>query len=533
MRHRFEQLLILSTGIGVTSSFQYHHSTYNCHDNTWQRIAGNNASTATRRRKLQGIKYNDKRCNSIQYSESKTVCLATLAKEYFKIKLEPETKATSSNINSKGGARRQHSNTMVTATITGHHLSYYSALKVLQTYHSIHGDLVIPRRYVVPSSSNYPPEWHGLQIGSTVYNMKWWIQHVQSKPERVCELNQLGFVWERLQPEYNLVLEALITYKALHGHVQVPASFIVPYYQETQTEGEVGSTDSWTDEEGTNNYPWPKATWGIPLGNCVHRIRSRGDFLRNEEIAFSRRRQLDNLGFVWDVSEAAFSKFLTALRFYNRLGYDDTRKNKRTAAMRRAIKVKTTFVIPSGEWLTNTSRNTQNEIETSTQKIKNPWPRELWGYPLGARCSQVRQKGLYIKNHPQRQKALQEIGFQIDGGNATLGWLEVVHAAAIYSKMHGRVLDVPSNFVVPKPPRPSCEAYRMLLSTGADDVWPWPESLWGLQLGQRLKDVRLKSAYLTNEKTANSRRAQLDALGFVWKPKRGRRKRSLGGDATA
>ena len=34
----------------------------------------------------------------------------------------------------------------------GVHLSYQSAIKVLKTYKNIHKDLVIPRRYLVPSS---------------------------------------------------------------------------------------------------------------------------------------------------------------------------------------------------------------------------------------------------------------------------------------------------------------------------------------------------------------------------------------------
>ena len=41
--------------------------------------------------------------------------------------------------------------------------------------------------------------------------------------------------------------------------------------------------------------------------------------------------------------------------------------------------------------------------------------------------------------------------------------------------------------------------------------------------------MRLKGAHLKSADSAKSRRAQLDALGFVWQPKRGRRKRSLGG----
>jgi hypothetical protein len=165
------------------------------------------------------------------------------------------------------------------------------------------------------------------------------------------------------------------------------------------------------------------------------------------------------------------------------------------------------------------------------------WPPDLWSYPLGAKCAAVRQKGLYIKNQPERRKALEELGFRLDDGNASLGWLEVVHAAAIYSRMHGRVCDVPVNFVVPSPPPNFCSTHLdengediSLLEEDEKACWPWPEQLWGLQLGQRLKDVRLKGAYLKKPENASARRAQLDALGFVWEKKRGRRKRSLGGD---
>jgi hypothetical protein len=51
--------------------------------------------------------------------------------------------------------------------------------------------------------------------------------------------------------------------------------------------------------------------------------------------------------------------------------------------------------------------------------------------------------------------------------------------------------------------------------------------LKGLKLGQRLKDVRLKGTYLKG-RHKYIRKAQLDALGFVWSPKRGRRMRGLG-----
>jgi hypothetical protein len=143
---------------------------------------------------------------------------------------------------------------------------------------------------------------------------------------------------------------------------------------------------------------------------------------------------------------------------------------------------------------------------------------------VGAKCCAIRQKGLFVKNQPDRISALEEIGFQWSG-NASLGWLEVVHAAAIYSQLHGRQLNVPQTFVVPCPPK----AYRtnsLASPFGGmackEETWPWPEKLWGLKLGQRLKDIRLKGRYLKG-KSANARIMQLDALGFVWKPKRGPR----------
>jgi len=351
-------------------------------------------------------------------------------------------------------------------------LSYESALEALKAYHSIHNDVVLPRRFVVPPNDpSYPIEWHGVDLSSTVYNMEWWKLHLRENPERVAELNQLGFVWERLQPEWNLILTALITYSSIHGDLLVPINFVVP-----------------RDDDS-----WPKATWGIGLGKCVYRMRIRNDFLKGPKGA-TRKSQLDGLGFVWDMGEYAFDKFVAALQHYSTFSksrYDDG-----------PLKVPSTFVAPGED---------------------SPWPRELWGYPLGAKCSAVRQKGLYVKGNPRRQEQLSAIGFCWEG-NASLGWHQVVHAAAIYSQMNNRNLNVPIAFRVPSP--------NVLRDSGSvgetdgDDAWPWPEHLWNFPLGQRLKDIRLKGAYL-NGTNAAKRRAQLDALGFEWNPKRGRRKQEI------
>jgi len=351
---------------------------------------------------------------------------------------------------------------------SGSDLPFDSTMTALRAYHSIHGDLVIPRRFTVPSDDLFPKEWHTVDLSSTVYCLRWWQRNIKEKPDRVAELNKLGFVWERLQPEWNLVLEALITYSVMHGDVLVPNKFMVPH----------------------DNSEWPKATWGITLGNCVYRIRARNDFLRGNN-AVTRRNQLNGLGFVWDVHEHSFRLFYTALRHFAKLEGCGAYSLGRT----KALRVPSTFVVPNSD----------------------DWPKELWGFQIGAKCTAVRQKDLYVKNKPDRQQALVELGFRWSG-NADLGWLEVVHAAAIYSRMHNRTLDVPYHFVVPVPPN---LGGQFALSNGVD--WPWPEHLWGLPLGQRLKDVRIRGAYLSND-TKNERRRQLDALGFNWTPKRGRRK---------
>lgn len=365
----------------------------------------------------------------------------------------------------------------------GWHLPYSVTINALRTYHNIHGDLVMPRRYIVKSSpcddnraDSYPLAWNGLDLAGTVYNMKWWQQHVKERPHRVAELNQLGFVWERLQPEWNLVLMALVTYQSLHGNVLVPLQFVVP-----------------------REDVWPKATWGLSLGSCVHRIRLRHDFLGQRNYKYSRRQQLDALGFVWDVSEHRFKIFYLALRHFAKLqgsgAYSNSISNVHGSPHSKALRVPATFIVPSNK----------------------DWPRELWGYPLGAKSTAVRQKELYVKNHPERLFLLQELGFR-GTGNASLGWLKVVHAAAIYSRLHGRHLDVPYHFVVPAP-----RAADGSVSQECVEDWPWPEHLWGFRLGQRLKDIRVKGAYVKGE-TGSERLRQLEALGFNWNPKRGRRK---------
>uniref|UniRef100_A0A7S1VM55 Helicase-associated domain-containing protein n=1 Tax=Grammatophora oceanica TaxID=210454 RepID=A0A7S1VM55_9STRA len=363
---------------------------------------------------------------------------------------------------------------------SGLYLPYDSAIQALRVYHEIHGDLVIPRRFFVPLDAQaYPKEWRGLDLASTVYSMKWWIQHVKEQRDRVTELNELGFVWGRIQPEWNLIMESLVTYSLLYKDLLVPTNFIVPH--------------------GDN--AWPKATWGIKLGRSVHRMRTRNDFLKGQKGA-SRRAQLDGLDFVWDLNEHVFRKFCRALETYGRIQRErggnsnkmmdqPSRRRSKLPGNQKTLSIAGDFVVPA----------------------TSGWPEELHGYRLGEKACAVRRMGLYIKDKPERRKILENLGFPFNT-NAALGWFAVVHAAALYSQLHGRNLDVPFKYRIPAPTEDGYESNI--------EAWPWPEYLWGFPLGQRLKDIRVKGAYLHGD-SAELRRSQLDALGFNWKPRRGRR----------
>ena len=92
----------------------------------------------------------------------------------------------------------------------------------------------------------------------------------------------------------------MVSHRAIHGHVLVPASFVIPL------------------DDDDDDDAWPAETRGVPLGSIVQRLRLRRDFLQGED-ASDRRAQLDGLGFVWDVGERNFDTFVRALRHFDRL----------------------------------------------------------------------------------------------------------------------------------------------------------------------------------------------------------------------
>jgi len=152
---------------------------------------------------------------------------------------------------------------------------YDGLVAALAAYAEEHGDLVLPRHFRVPDREPYPAALRGGDLDVAVYDFAFYETYVAGNATRQAQLRDLGFVWQRLQPEYNLIFEALVAYQRIHGNALVPTGFVVP-------------------------ADWPPEIAGMPLGRRVRQIRSRNDFLGGDARKFA---DLESLGFVWDVDD--------------------------------------------------------------------------------------------------------------------------------------------------------------------------------------------------------------------------------------
>jgi hypothetical protein len=78
-------------------------------------------------------------------------------------------------------------------------IRYQNVYRALQIYKDIHGDLLVPQPFVVPSheqEERWPPELEGLRLGARVNAIRSQGTFVHSNPQRKQQLEELGFLWE-------------------------------------------------------------------------------------------------------------------------------------------------------------------------------------------------------------------------------------------------------------------------------------------------------------------------------------------------
>jgi hypothetical protein len=138
----------------------------------------------------------------------------------------------------------------------------------LEAYKSVHGNLLVPRDFLVPEGDvRFPADTWRMNLGvvvSTVRNRGDYLKYKE-------RLTALGFVYKSVYDvQFNVIYSALEAYKAVHDNLLVPVKFIVP-------QGDVR---------------FPAETWGMKLGRNFDHIRNSG--------AYSEHRvKLEELGFVF------------------------------------------------------------------------------------------------------------------------------------------------------------------------------------------------------------------------------------------
>ncbi|OQR98442.1 hypothetical protein ACHHYP_08629 [Achlya hypogyna] len=262
------------------------------------------------------------------------------------------------------------------------------------------------------------------------------------------------------------------------------------------------------------------------------------DALRHEhkrkQLPPSFVQQLDQLHFIWDLEEHAWSMELSALTMYKRLHGDlcvsptfevptydqrwplDTRGIKLGALVRRLLADPSALPSPRLDelaaigfswdsadhvsWEATTlglvvfkalhqHTNVPASFIVPAQDVQ--WPPITWRLPLGRVVQRLLRPG-QLSN--AQQCKLAELGISFGSTEArddASDWSTRLDALRTYQRLHGSVL-VPMRYVVPHQA-------------------PWTPPLRGLHLGRIVRNLRRSAASLPP-----ARRAELEELGFVW-----------------
>ncbi|KAG9406171.1 hypothetical protein AC1031_002503 [Aphanomyces cochlioides] len=338
----------------------------------------------------------------------------------------------------------------------------------------------------------------------------------------VAQLDEIGFSWDgyeqRSNQQWQENIEALRIYKSIHGNLNVPRYYKV----------EMGDAE------------WPEKLWGKKLGSAVRNIRQE-----EETMDPSRREILDSMGFIWDAIQAKLDKNLLAFETYK--------------AIYGNLLVKTSFVVPKQDpaWPKDTWNMKLGLLVDTCRRKKDSLPREFYD-ALNAMgfVWKVRDKGTGPAPPPVISIAKQ---------NQILEIVEVQYKL----QRHTRFTTLPNPFKVPSNSQwpqdlHGCNVFvsefRRAYQMGILDdsivakldamrfVWDdsqhkwslmmealeifkniyghvevpdsieisqedrlWPEYLWTMKLGLKVKSLRARKNKLTLEQ-----RQELDALDFVW-----------------
>ena len=229
---------------------------------------------------------------------------------------------------------------------------YRTFRNALLCYQEKHGDMSVPKDFVIPSStSNWPEELWGLNLG-VIANAA---RDGAFRSNR-NDLISIGFlVKKKPSGGYLLFRAALLKYKQIFENLLVPAPFVVP----------------------CDDDRWPQDLWNMKLGYYVGNVRSAALYVDNMD-------ELKELGFVYDQQIMSFTFETLKAALYE---YQDIEGN---------MNVPVRFIVPL-----NGSRNSINGTVNS-----GVWPEDTRGIRLGRTVSMIRCNRSYVEH----REVLERIG---------------------------------------------------------------------------------------------------------------------------
>jgi hypothetical protein len=156
----------------------------------------------------------------------------------------------------------------------------------------------VPFRYSIPDVDGIPTTWRGFPLFDEVRRWRVLRLHKNLHTDDVAALDRLKFNWSSHAAAFIARLYILSVYKQVHGHLNVPAKFVVP-----------------------RSAPWPQPFWDNNLGRAVTDMRRKNHArYRNFHHLFSKLGldlgpQLDRRGFdAVKLALEAYSKVFGHLR---------------------------------------------------------------------------------------------------------------------------------------------------------------------------------------------------------------------------
>lgn len=362
--------------------------------------------------------------------------------------------------------------------------------QLLETYKSQYHELRIKTSFVVPKDKAWPKWSHGLQLGQYCARIKY-AESIRGKiskehPVLYQALNDVGFLWKHSDYMSEKTFQALLAYKALHGNLAVPATFVVPsnaadwdpkfwgmslgrivqgirhdnYYPELvarlvengfdmeaqkrgknytvvenallvykQQFGNLNINGSFVVAEDDERYP--KEMRGSALATVVKSIRNNGAYAEHKE-------RLVELGFDFDSKVGRIPDILTALTCYR-------------SAYPKAKFIPHGYVVP-------------HNITT--------FPNRMWGMKLGLMYTNIRHRG----DFKDLKKKIELMGYDLST-NKRPSFDTALEALRCYKLVNPDDTRVPKSYVVAKKSK------------------AFPEHTWGLKLGLIFHNMATKGTY--------------------------------------